>query len=435
MSVYADYQKVSEHYDDGRRPAGADVIAGLITVKLGKPLKDLHVLDIGCGTGNYSVALLQHGVGKVTLADANRGMLKKAKEKLELGNHLHTVVDIREAVLPSLPFQDQTYDAIMMNQVLHHLESDPDGNHFPTTQKTFKEFNRVLKPDGVLIMTNTMKHQLYGVWFYSILPTVLDRFSRRVPSNDDIIEILRNSDFDVETPMSYLGHDWFNDYYNLEGPLNESWRMGHSFFSYASEEERRNGIESMKSMKENGSLKCFCEEHDGASSIGTFTFFVLHHLELDPDGEHFPTIQETFSAIHRVLKPGGVLAITNTCKDQFYGVWFCNIMPSVLERLIKRVPSKDDIIDMMHESNFDVETPLSYLRNNWLKDYSNIEGPLLESWRMRDSFFSQAPEEEIRIGIEIVKTMKSNGTLKSFFEEHDRTSSFGTFTFFVALKK
>ncbi|KAK3086903.1 hypothetical protein FSP39_025211 [Pinctada imbricata] len=201
-------------------------------------------------------------------------MLKKAKEKLELGNYLHRVVEIREAILPFLPFQDQAFDAIIMNQVLHHLELDADGEHFPTIQKTVAEMYRVLKPGGVVIITNTVKDQFYGTWFCRLIPTVLERLVKRVPSKDVIIDILRNCDFDVETPLSYLGNDWFKDYSDTEGPLIESWRMRDSFFSLASAEEIRTCIERVQTMQANGTLKSFYEEHDGTSSIGTFSFFV-----------------------------------------------------------------------------------------------------------------------------------------------------------------
>ena len=39
MSTFEDYQKVSKNYDDERSAMGADVMAGLLHVHGGKPLK------------------------------------------------------------------------------------------------------------------------------------------------------------------------------------------------------------------------------------------------------------------------------------------------------------------------------------------------------------------------------------------------------------
>ena len=39
MSNYEDYETVSKCYDDDRTPEGADIIAGLLFIHGGKPLK------------------------------------------------------------------------------------------------------------------------------------------------------------------------------------------------------------------------------------------------------------------------------------------------------------------------------------------------------------------------------------------------------------
>ena len=80
-------------------------------------VQELHLLDAGCGTGNYSKALIELGVGKVTLMDANEGMLGVAKEKLrnemEKGKIEHTV----DAKVPPLPFKDGSFDVVFFSVV------------------------------------------------------------------------------------------------------------------------------------------------------------------------------------------------------------------------------------------------------------------------------------------------------------------------------
>ncbi|WAR28464.1 hypothetical protein MAR_014168 [Mya arenaria] len=81
-STWADFSKVSDDYDKFRIPVGRDFIAGMSQLYTGKRLQDLHILDIGCGTGQYAKEMLDLGVGRISLIDASPDMLNAAKYKL-----------------------------------------------------------------------------------------------------------------------------------------------------------------------------------------------------------------------------------------------------------------------------------------------------------------------------------------------------------------
>ena len=49
---YEDYSRTSRRYDQTRIPVGIEIILGCFTVG-SHPLTEQHVLDGGCGTGNY----------------------------------------------------------------------------------------------------------------------------------------------------------------------------------------------------------------------------------------------------------------------------------------------------------------------------------------------------------------------------------------------
>ena len=80
-------------------------------------MQDIRVLDAGCGTGNYSVSLSKFGVRNISMIDASNGMLSKAKEKIDAMN-LSDYVDVKQAFLPKIPFADNTFDVVMINQVI-----------------------------------------------------------------------------------------------------------------------------------------------------------------------------------------------------------------------------------------------------------------------------------------------------------------------------
>ena len=80
-------------------------------------LQELHLLDAGCGTVNFTKALIDYGVGKVTLLDASAGMLDRAKDKLKDAMDKNIIDKVVEAKMPPLPFEDGSFDAILFSLV------------------------------------------------------------------------------------------------------------------------------------------------------------------------------------------------------------------------------------------------------------------------------------------------------------------------------
>ena len=65
--------------------------------------QNIHLLDAGCGTGQHSKALLEMGIGEITLLDASPQMLTVAKEALETHTQ-QKKAHIIEATFPGFPF-------------------------------------------------------------------------------------------------------------------------------------------------------------------------------------------------------------------------------------------------------------------------------------------------------------------------------------------
>jgi tRNA (cmo5U34)-methyltransferase len=100
-----------------------------------------HVLDVGCGAGNYSLKLLEHIPNlDATLIDLSRPMLDRAAERLgqaTAGKITLIQGDVRDVVLPS-----GRYDIILAAAVLHHLRTDAEW------QAVYASFYRALNPGG-----------------------------------------------------------------------------------------------------------------------------------------------------------------------------------------------------------------------------------------------------------------------------------------------
>lgn len=118
-----------------------------------------RILEIGCGTGKLWLANQDRipQSWSLTLTDSSEGMIERTRQSLkDLQIHPHTAV----ADASSLPFTNATFDAVVANHVMYHVD-DKD--------RAFVEVVRVLRPGGrFYTATNGIAHMqelfqmLYG---------------------------------------------------------------------------------------------------------------------------------------------------------------------------------------------------------------------------------------------------------------------------------
>jgi ubiquinone/menaquinone biosynthesis C-methylase UbiE len=96
-------------------------------------------LEIGSGTGYFSLNLVQLGVvERLTATDISPGMLQRLSATADaLGLSAETVATEAE----ELPFEDESFDVVFGHAVLHHI---------PDLERAFSEFLRVLRPGGAV---------------------------------------------------------------------------------------------------------------------------------------------------------------------------------------------------------------------------------------------------------------------------------------------
>merc|ERR1712168_1190502 len=108
-------------YDNLRYATGVELIAQISCGVLKKRPENVVLLEAGCGTGNYSEGLLNNGIGSVTMIDGSKGMPHKAEEKVR--KYGSKVKEIKQHILPTLPYPDSSYDVITLIEVAHHLDT------------------------------------------------------------------------------------------------------------------------------------------------------------------------------------------------------------------------------------------------------------------------------------------------------------------------
>jgi SAM-dependent methyltransferase len=98
-----------------------------------------RALEIGAGTGYFSLNLLRAGVvEQSTATDISSGMLQQLDSTAD---RLGLVVETVCANAEQLPFEDESFDLVLGHAVLHHL---------PGLERALDEFQRVLVPGGRL---------------------------------------------------------------------------------------------------------------------------------------------------------------------------------------------------------------------------------------------------------------------------------------------
>lgn len=113
-------------------------------------IKDKAVADLGCGTGFVSLALANEA-GIVFSIDNSINMLKQLKHN-SLDKNYKNIYLIKSSLENLSPF-DESMDAVFINMALHHIED---------AKKAISEMHRVLKKDGVVIISDVLEHD--GEW-------------------------------------------------------------------------------------------------------------------------------------------------------------------------------------------------------------------------------------------------------------------------------
>lgn len=120
--------------------------------KTGRAKEDIKLLDIGAGTGRYSVAIANEGydVTAVELVKHNLGLLKAKNSSVKAmqGNALR---------LKKL--EDEQFDVTLLFGPMYHLFSEEDR------LKALLEAKRVTKKGGVILVAYVMNE--YGVLTYA----------------------------------------------------------------------------------------------------------------------------------------------------------------------------------------------------------------------------------------------------------------------------
>lgn len=143
-SVKAVYEREYDFANSTRSIRGEDEQFPYIVQSLkyvNRDQKDITILDAGCGDGMYVNALKQIGYTQITGLDLFDAIADKS-------------IKYVKGSIDNLPFSDDTFDFVYCTSCLYYLRD---------VERGIKELARVLKKDGILLITITTKFSLFSL--------------------------------------------------------------------------------------------------------------------------------------------------------------------------------------------------------------------------------------------------------------------------------
>ncbi len=118
-----------------------------LAVRRTDQVRPLMVLDCGTGTAQIPILLARESTATITAIDLSQEMLRLAAENVRHAG-LASRILLRQADGKRLPFDDDTFDAVMSNSIVHHI---------PDPRPALAEMVRVLKPGGLWFIRDLLR--------------------------------------------------------------------------------------------------------------------------------------------------------------------------------------------------------------------------------------------------------------------------------------
>ena len=227
------YDLIGQNYNATRK-ADAFIVSRILHL-LNCKKEDL-ILDVGCGTGNYTTEISKNGF-EITGLEPSKTMVEQAKSK---NPDIQWILGNAE----NLPFENESFNVVMATLTIHHWQN---------LEKGFSEIFRVLKDDGTFLIFTSTSEQMKNYWLNHYFPEMMQKSVAQMPSFSIIKEGLEKVGFEITETEKYLIKEDLQDKFlyigknNPEIYFDESIRKGiSSFADLANKNEVEKGLKKLK---------------------------------------------------------------------------------------------------------------------------------------------------------------------------------------------
>ena len=254
------YNLIGGDYNATRK---ADPYISQCLLALLSPEKEKSYIDIGCGTGNYTIALSELGYAFTGL-DPSEAMLSFARQRAPEKDWLLGTAE-------KMPLSDAQFDGALAVLTIHH---------WLNLEKAFLEINRILMKGSRLVLFTALPEQMEGYWLNHYFPKMMQTSIQKMPGLDQIIDAGVSAGFHLQNTASYNIHLDLEDHFLYSGKMNaafyldDAFRKGISSFAEISEQaEIMTGLKGLASDIESGQIKTIQKNHQ--TEKGDYIFVVL----------------------------------------------------------------------------------------------------------------------------------------------------------------
>lgn len=199
------FDKFSDGYDDWystKMGAFIDQLESEAALALLKPEKRQRILDVGCGTGNFSIKLAKLGCD-VTGIDISEKMLDIARSNAEKTG---VSIDFRHMDVSNIQLQSAVFDGVISMAAFEFVENPLDA---------YSCMLSVLKTNGIMVIGTIQEGSLWQELYCSDVFKDSAYAFARFKSKQDLIS-LDDGNFDASVECLFIPPGLEESQYTLE---------------------------------------------------------------------------------------------------------------------------------------------------------------------------------------------------------------------------
>jgi demethylmenaquinone methyltransferase/2-methoxy-6-polyprenyl-1,4-benzoquinol methylase len=151
---------------------GVDIYWRKRALKMTNFPENTRLLDVACGTGDFSIEARKKGINNIFGLDLSHEMIKEFHKKAEWSRG-----NVAQGVAEHLPFKDNSFSNITVGFGVRNFFDIPAG---------LTEFKRILKPGGqvTILELKLPKHKLFSILYNFYFNKILPVIGRIISDND-----------------------------------------------------------------------------------------------------------------------------------------------------------------------------------------------------------------------------------------------------------
>lgn len=217
-------------------------------------------LDIGCGTGNYTIEFSKRNVQMIGV-DPSEAMLSIARTR-------SSNVEWKNGKAENIPLEAESVDGVLAILTTHHWTNQDKG---------YADVGRVMKKGARLVIFTATPEQMRSYWLSHYFPTMLRDAGKQMLSLEEISENLTKGGFsEIHTEKYFVTND-LQDLFLQSGKhnpvsyLDETVRRGISSFATAKNpDEVTSGLHQLREDISTGKIEEVMKKYE--SEAGDYLF-------------------------------------------------------------------------------------------------------------------------------------------------------------------